>query len=457
MVLSQMDYYNINAETIDDIISDISNIDEFITTHSGQIGSNTTAINDLESLTFTHTGQIGSNTTDINDLESLTSTHTGDIGKKQDKLIAGTKITIDETTNVISSTTEKGDQGIQGENGLQGIQGDQGIQGIQGDQGPQGETGPAGVVGEITITNVTSLETALGNKQNKITDNSYLSISDVSGLSTALSNKQNELTAGTNIYIDSDTNTISASGSGSGTTIDSTTNITCANITCDDITANIGSTIQAPTIHATGSLLISKDIYNNSTLNVMTDKQNTITNTTDIIPRNVTFNNIIGRDSSIITSDTINAKSSLNFLKNNQYYNVSTELDTVNGYVTDLSNNRVSILETNMTDISNNRLFEVETKLGALSISDISGLTTALENVEVGGIAITDVTGLSTALSNKQDTIDIFDNFILNYLYVVPFTVKAQVNPSRNGEITASHMTVTNTTNGSYVTLVKLV
>ena len=138
---------DINAETIEEIISDISNIDGLVTTHSGQIGSNTTDINDLESLTFTHTGQIGSNTTDINDLETLTSTHTGqigsnssdindletltsrhtgDIGKKQDKLIAGTKITIDETTNVISSTTEKGDQGIQGETGLQGIQGETG-------------------------------------------------------------------------------------------------------------------------------------------------------------------------------------------------------------------------------------------------------------------------------------------------------------------------------------------
>jgi len=142
-------------------------------------------------------------------------------------------------------------------------------------------------------------------------------------------------------------------------------------------------------------------------------------------------------------------KSSLNFLKNNQYYNVSTELDTVNGYVTDLSNNRVSTLETNLTDISNNRLFAVEATLSTLSISDISGLSDALQNVEVGDIAKTDVTGLSTALSNKQDTINIFDNFILNSLYVVPFTAKAQVSPSRNGEIQASYMTVTNTTNGS--------
>jgi len=63
-----------------------------------------------------------------NDLQSTINLIDTDIGKKQDKLIAGTKITIDENNN-ISSTTEKGDQGIQGETGLQGIQGDQGIQG----------------------------------------------------------------------------------------------------------------------------------------------------------------------------------------------------------------------------------------------------------------------------------------------------------------------------------------
>ena len=68
----------------------------------------------------------------------------------------------------------------------------------------------------------------------------------------------------------------------------------------------------------------------------------------------------------------------------------------------------------------------------------------------MSNLSISDVTNLQTSLDNKQDDIDIYDNFILNSLYVVPFTVKAQVNPSRNGEITASYMTVTDTTNGSY-------
>jgi len=95
-------------------------------------------------------------------------------------------------------------------------------------------------VGDINITNVIDLQTALDDKQNKITSNSYLSFSDVSGLTDALS-----------------------SGGDGGTTINAETDITFANITCDDITANAGSTIQAPTIHATGSHLISKDIYNN--------------------------------------------------------------------------------------------------------------------------------------------------------------------------------------------------
>ena len=69
------------------------------------------------------------------------------------------------------------------------------------------------------------------------------------------------MTVGNNITIID--NVISASGGGSGTTIDANTDITVASISCDDISASIGSTITAPTIHATGTLLISKDIYNN--------------------------------------------------------------------------------------------------------------------------------------------------------------------------------------------------
>ena len=53
----------------------------------------------------------------------------------------------------------------------------------------------------------------------------------------------------------------------------------------------------------------------------MTDKQDTITSIIDIVPRKITFNTIVGRTDSVITSDIIRAKDSLNFLKNNVYLN----------------------------------------------------------------------------------------------------------------------------------------
>ena len=79
---------------------------------------------------------------------------------------------------------------------------------------------------QIYISDVSGSSTALDDKQNKITANSYLSISDVSGLTTALENvdigdinisdvinlqiqlnkKQNEFVPLNNIIIDEDNN-----------------------------------------------------------------------------------------------------------------------------------------------------------------------------------------------------------------------------------------------------------
>lgn len=65
------------------------------------------------------------------------------LNKKQDKLTAGTGITI--TNNVISSSSS---QGPQGEPGPQGIQGPVGP---AGPMGPQGEPGPAGADGHTPV------------------------------------------------------------------------------------------------------------------------------------------------------------------------------------------------------------------------------------------------------------------------------------------------------------------
>ena len=123
------------------IINDIEELNEQTTTINSDIETINDDITDLETnkqnkIQVTDTIQISKLKTQYitmsltgQDLQSKLTLLGNDIGKKQDKLIAGTKITIDEN-NIISSTTEKGDQGIQGETGLQGIQGETGLQGI---------------------------------------------------------------------------------------------------------------------------------------------------------------------------------------------------------------------------------------------------------------------------------------------------------------------------------------
>jgi len=304
---------------------------------------------DLQTALTSLGNDISSNADDIDGLQLLTSTHTSDINGKQDKLKAGNKITIDETTNTISSTNEKGDTGETGATGPQGIQGETGPQGIQGETGPQGiqgEQGPAG-----------------------------------------------------------------ADGSG-GTALDENSDIVTGTISSSDITGRFGTTIQAPNIHATGNLLINKNTTNNETINVLTDKQDTIYATTDIGPRQIIFSTIVGRNNATITSDNIRAKNSLSFLKNNQYLDVSSQLD--NKQDTLKAGNGMTINETS-------------------NIISATGVTQD---------------ELTNGLNTKQNSINIYDNFIINSLYVAPFTSKSLVNPAVNGELRASIITAENTTIG---------
>ena len=295
---------------------------------------------DLQTALTSLGNDISSNADDIDGLQLLTSTHTSDINGKQDKLKAGNKITIDETTNTISSTNEKGDTGETGATGPQGIQGETGPQGIQGEQGPAG-----------------------------------------------------------------------ADGSG-GTALDENSDIVTGTISSSDITGRFGTTIQAPNIHATGNLLINKNTTNNETINVLTDKQDTIYATTDIGPRQIIFSTIVGRNNATITSDNIRAKNSLSFLKNNQYLDVSSQLD--NKQDTLKAGNGMTINETS-------------------NIISATGVTQD---------------ELTNGLNTKQNSINIYDNFIINSLYVAPFTSKSLVNPAVNGELRASIITAENTTIG---------
>jgi len=152
-----------------------------------------------------------------------------------------------------------------------------------------------GYVTDLSNNRVSTLETSFNN----------LFIGDVTNLQTTLNGKQNILKAGTNISIDSETNTISASGSG-GTTLDASTDITVANITCDNITSNANSTIQEPTITATNTLNIGTD--NVATL--IGNKQDKLNdNSIDITTGDITCKNIFStlNQGNIISGSKIQA------------------------------------------------------------------------------------------------------------------------------------------------------
>jgi hypothetical protein len=96
-------------------------------------------------------------------------------------------------------------------------------------------------------------------------------------------------------------------------------------------------------------------------------------------------------------------------------------------------------------------LENVQTKISDnnyISISDVSGLTTALQNVQVGDINISDVINLQTSLNGKQDIITKNDNFIIDSMYVTPLGTKTLVNPAQTGELRASILTVEDNTLG---------
>jgi hypothetical protein len=362
------------------------------------MSSNADDIDALQLLTSTHTSDISSNADDIDGLKLLTSTHTSDISSNADD-IDGLKLLTSTHTSDINS-------------------------------------------------------------------------------------KQDKLLAGTNINIDETTNTISSVG-GSDITLDENTDITTGTISSSDITGRFGTTIKAPNIHATGNLLINKNTTNDETINVLTDKQDTIYATTDIVPRQIVFSTIIGRTNATITSDNIKAKSSLSFLKNNQYLDVSSQLDTKQDIL--IAGNNITIDQTTNTISAVNEVSQDDLTIGletkqnkleagnGITINDASNiisatgvtqdeLTTGLETkqnkLEAGnGITINDASNiisatgvtqdeLTTGLETKQNSIGIYDNFIINSMYVAPFTSKTLTNPSVNGELRASILTVEDNTLG---------
>ena len=70
----------------------------------------------------------------------------------------------------------------------------------------------------------------------------------------------------------------------------------------------------------------------------------------------------------------------LSLVENNLTDISNNKLSLVEGYLTDLSDNRLSLVENNLTDISNNRLSSLETSFNNLSIGDVTNLQTTLNN-----------------------------------------------------------------------------
>ena len=244
-------------DTVDDIINQLDDtlsgellrINEAITSLSGTVHSNQ-SINSSTDISFNSLQVLGNlildgsfiikdNYISITKIDGLNNL----LNNKQDKLVEGANITIDEN-NMISTTVSTGPQGDtgpqgiqgdtgpqgdtgltgpQGDTGLQGIQGDTGPQGIQGDTGPQGDTGLTGPTGPQGDTGLQGIQgdTGLTGPQGIQGDTGPQGIQgDIgpagsdSGITQAdLDLKQNLLTAGNNITI---VNNVISSLGGSG-------------------------------------------------------------------------------------------------------------------------------------------------------------------------------------------------------------------------------------------------
>jgi hypothetical protein len=135
-------------------------------------------------------------------------------------------------------------------------------------------------------------------------------------------------------------------------------------------------------------------------------------------------------------SDVINLQVELNKKQEtlNAFDNILID-ESNNIYLFDVvtNENLQTALENVQTKISDNNY---------ISISDVSGLSSALQNVQPTDINISDVINLQTRLDTKQDVITKNDNFIIDSMYVTPLGNKTTVNPAQTGELRASILKV---------------
>jgi len=101
----------------------------------------------------------------------------------------------------------------------------------------------------------------------------------------------------------------------------------------------------------------------------------------------------------------------------------------------------------------NNIITDEDNRLYLDQVVTTDALSTALDKkknkiTDNSYLSISDITGLETALGNEQDDIGIYDNFIINSMYVAPFPNKTLVNPTQNGQLRASILKVEHDTLG---------
>jgi len=123
---------------------------------------------------------------------------------------------------------------------------------------------------------------------------------------------------------------------------------------------------------------------------------------------------------------------------NYQILNIIHDIEELNEETTTINENIVTI----------NESIEIleDNKQNSIKVTD----TIQISKLKTQYITMT-LTGkdLQESLDNKEDSIDIYSNLILNSMYITPFTTKTRTSLAGNGKLRASILTVEDDTLGT--------
>ena len=88
---------------------------------------------------------------------------------------------------------------------------------------------------------------------------------------------------------------------------------------------------------------------------------------------------------------------------------------------------KIKILDTQVTTNTQN----ISNKQNTLT----AGTNISISNNTISSIGSITQAQLTTELNKKQNNLNIYDNIILNSLYVAPFSTKTTTSPAINGEV----------------------